>query len=105
MISSKQLQTAYNHLYKYLREYIWPANIVSHIADLEIETYKSFPDLEELSSRYNRLKSECLRYIDDDEDLKAAFEEYREILDSSNELYSKLNTRLEGVEYHENFQE
>ena len=98
MISAKQLQITYNRLYKCLREYVWPANIVSYIADLEIETYKAFPDLKELRNRYNKLKLECFKYIDDDEDLKAAFEDYREVLDSSSILYSKLDTRLKGVE-------
>lgn len=96
MISSKQLQNSYNKLYKCLREYIWPSNVVSGIADLEIEVYRSFPDLKEVRNRYNRLKTSCFRYVDD-EDMKVAFENFREILDSSDELYSKLNTRLEGV--------
>ena len=70
MISSKQLQNSYNRLYKCLREYIWPSDIISCIADLEIETYKAFPDLKCVRDSYNRLKFNCLRYIDDDEDMK-----------------------------------
>ena len=97
MISAKQLQNSYNRLYKCLREYIWPSNVVSNIADLEIEVYKTFPDLKEIRNRCNRLKASCFRYVDDDEDMKAEFENFREILESSTELYSKLDTRLEGV--------
>lgn len=97
MISSKQLQNAYNTLYKCLREYIWPSNVVSCIADLEISVYRAFPDLKEVRNRYNQLKTSCLRYIDDDEYMKELFEDFREILDSSDVLYSKLNSRLEGV--------
>ena len=97
MISSKQLQNAYNALYKCLREYIWPSNVVSYIADLEISVYRAFPDLKEVRNRYNQLKTSCFRYIDDDEYMKELFEDFREILESSDVLYSKLNSRLEGV--------
>ena len=95
MINAKQLQNSYNRLYKCLREYIWPSYIISYIADLEIETYKAFPDLECVRDSYNKLKFNCFKYIDDDEYMKEAFEDFREVLDSSSTLYSKLNSREE----------
>lgn len=103
MISANQLQSSYNKLYKEIRKYIWPANIVSDLADFEISVYRMFPDLSEVSDTYNKLKYNCLRYIDDEE-LKIAFENFREVLDLSSTVYSKLNSRLEGDALNENIQ-
>ena len=53
MISAKQIQNAYVDLYEKLREYIWPAHVVSKIADLEISVYRAFPDLIEIKNNFN----------------------------------------------------
>ena len=95
MISSKMLQNAYIKLYEVLREYIWPASVVSEIADFEIAIFRVFPDLTEVRNLYTKLKYSCLRYVDD-ENLKALFEEFKNILDESDSLYSKINVRVEG---------
>lgn len=97
MISAKQLQNAYNKLYKGLRNYIWPGTVVDQIADLEVACYRTFPDLQEVRNSYNKLKVSFFKYIDEDEDVENAFELFQEILDSSSDLFAKLNTRLEGV--------
>lgn len=98
MLNAKLLQNSYNKLYTSLRQYIWPMHVVDMIADLEVSIYKVFPDLLEVRNHYNRLKVECLRYISDDEDMKAKFEDFREVLDSSDQVFSKLDVRLEGAE-------
>lgn len=95
MISSKQLQTCYNRLYTSLREYIWPSYVVSSIADLEISVYKSFPDLENVRSCFNRLRLNCYKYIDDDKLLYERFDKFLSVLDESDTIYAKLNTRSE----------
>ena len=97
MLNAKLLQNSYDKLYTSLRKYIWPIHVVDMIADLEISIYKVFPDLLEVRNYYNRLKLECLRYIPDDEDMKSKFEDFREILESSDEVFSKLDVRLEGA--------
>ena len=96
MITSKKLQHSYNKLYANLREYIWPYNIINCIADLEVETYQSFPDSQKLRGIFNNLKVECNRLVTNDEDLERSFEEYNELLNDSNHIYAKLNSRLES---------
>ena len=98
MISAKQLQNGYNKLYRCLRNYIWPGEIVVDIADLEVSCYQTFPDLDTIQNTYNKLKYSVFRYIDDDEDMKDAFENFRQTLESSSQLYAKLNSRVQGVE-------
>lgn len=101
MISAKELQNKYNKLYVSLREYIWPLKIVENIADLEVAVYRTFPDIDEVRTCYNVLKMNALRLVKDDEELEGKFEDFREILDSSDNLYSKINTRRENGGYHE----
>ena len=96
MITAKKLQRSYNKLYANLREYIWPYYIISSIADLEIETYQTFPDSQKLRGIFNNLRVECTRLVGDDEDLNGSFEEYNELLNDSNHIYAKLNSRLES---------
>ena len=103
MISAKQIQNAYVDLYEKLREYIWPAHVVSKIADLEISVYRAFPDLIEIKNNFNSLRGSCLSYIKDDELMNESFENFDELVDVSDTLYARLDTRLEGVEQVENF--
>lgn len=97
MLNATQLQNSYNKLYEYLREYIWPVNVVEQIADLEVSCYKSFPNLIDVRNYYNKLKSSVFRYVEEDEGMETAFEEFKDVLESDSTLYAKLNTRLEGA--------
>lgn len=45
MTTSAKLQNMYIKLYTILREYSWPMYVVTQLADIELETFKSFPDL------------------------------------------------------------
>ena len=95
MITATNLQSAYNALYKEVRRYIWDFETVSALADLEVETYQVFPDMEQLSKKFATFK----RYVDatdvlrDDEDVKKAFDEFEELINSEDiELYANLKT-------------
>lgn len=99
MISSTQFQLAYNRLYKYIREYIWDFETINALADLEIETYKSFPDLDTLSKCLSTLKRlvNNTEVLLDDEDLNDAFERFQGLLDTKDTLYANLITFKTGV--------
>lgn len=94
MITSKQIQNHYNKLYSCLRNYIWPIQAVSDIADLEVEVYRSFPDKDKLDSVFSKIKNHC-RDIEDDEDLKQELEGFGDILNKATNIYSKLDKRVE----------
>ena len=97
MISAKQLQNSYNKLYKCLRAYIWPGTVVDQIADLEVSCYQTFPDLQQVRNYFNKLRVSVFKYIDEDGEMTDALNAFQEILDSSSELFAKLNARQEGV--------
>ncbi len=98
MISAVEIQNKYNKLYSFLREYIWPPQIVDAIADLEISIYQTFPNNHEMEARFNRVKQSCLSMIHDDEELNKAFDDLGEVIQKVDSIYAKLNTRMQGVD-------
>lgn len=97
MITAKNLQNLYVKLYRTLREYVWPYKHVCEIANLELAVYKAFPDLDEVRAQLSRLKSMCYDVIADDEAMQEAFDEFDEFLNEATDVYTKLDTRAEGV--------
>ena len=97
MLIAKHLQRDYNKLYKQLRTIVWPYAIIVEIADLEIAVYKTFPSIAEIRTCLARLKTDCLRLVRDNEDLKEAFEVLEKTLDDGPEVYAKLDVRHEGA--------
>ena len=96
MITSTILQNEYVNLYEEMRKYIWPRDVVSELAGLEIEVYKSFPDVEVARKHYNNLKLLCKEVTNDDEKLDEAFEDFNSSLNEANSLYAKLDLRKEA---------
>ena len=91
MISQNELQSLYRDLYVCIRKYMWPFHIVEHIADLEIECYKAFPDLDLVRDRLAVLNRDMTDVSRDDEDMTNAFEAFQKALDSAESVYNKLN--------------
>lgn len=54
IVSSIDIQNAYQKLYVFLMEYLWDYKVVEALANLEISCYKTFPD-----------KDEMLKYLDE----------------------------------------
>lgn len=97
MISQHEIQSLYMDLYRCIRKYLWPFNIVVHIADLEIECYKAFPDIELLRDRLKVLSSDVASVSREDEELNDAFEAFSDALNDVTTVYNKLNKFEEVV--------
>ena len=100
MIQATLLQSLYNKLYKQLRKYIWDFKTVEELADFEIATYRRFPDIEEIKSKYYRLKKSVTHsdVYKDDEDLQDALEDFEKQLEDADQIYADLSTFREVVE-------
>lgn len=81
MVSSAELQNAYNNLYIEVRKYFWSYQAVCALADLEIATYKACPDLDEIRHALNTFKIFTREVLPEDEDLEVAFDDFDELLD------------------------
>lgn len=90
MITTNDLQRCYIDLYKRLREYLWPFSTVELIADLEVATFCSFPDLNDVSSKLNRLCIDIRDCSRDDKDMQDAIDAMRKLLSSESEVYCKI---------------
>ena len=92
MINSSILQNDYIELYKMVRKYIWSIEAVEALAAVEVETYKSFPDVDTLRNLLDNLRMYMKDTMSEDEELNDAFNKFYEELDdvSSDNVYSNL---------------
>jgi len=95
MIASIELHNAYNDLYKEMRKYIWSIEVVKMLADLEVATYKAFPDIDEILRYYHSLYRE-VRYIlprdEDTENFYKAFGKFEDIMNDADQIYNDIYT-------------
>lgn len=96
MINSVRLQDAYINLYSELRNYIWRFDIIELIADLEVAVFTRFQNLDKVKSILNKLYSEIDNIVEDDEDLKEAFDKFLSILDDANTVYVRILNTVGG---------
>ena len=80
MISSVELQNKYIKLYECLRNYIWGLDTIADIANLEVAVYSSFPDTADITQSFNRLYIDMKDLFEDDEDLKAAANDFKQTI-------------------------
>jgi hypothetical protein len=91
--SANRFQEAYVELYTCLRSYIWDFETVELISNLEIETYRTFPDVEKMRGFLTKLKREvrATDVLNEDEELAEAFDNFEEIINETDEVYAALN--------------
>lgn len=97
MVNSKELQVAYNKLYKRVREYIWPFSAVETIASLEEATYRAMPNLQEVQMYLNRLRYDAGDILREDEDFKLALDGFQKLLDDGDTSFMKLTQTREVI--------
>lgn len=90
MISSLELQAKYNNLYEQIRKYIWRFDVVNSLADLEIEVYKSFPDINQVRKYFYALNYGVSDTARDDEDLKSALDSFKDMIESDDDIYTNI---------------
>ena len=100
MIAAAILQSAYNDLYKELRNYIWDYNTVEKLADLETAVYMVFPNLDNVRHALNRLETEVRAsdIYEDDEQLQRVIERFENKLDGVDAIYYGLDVPQEVIE-------
>jgi len=93
MISSNRLQDCYVNLYICLREYIWDLEVVEIISELEIETYRVFPDTAKIGKWLSKLKREIRSDgVSNDDKLQDVIDEFESVLSNANDMYATLKS-------------
>lgn len=95
MISAAQIESAYNDLYKQFRKYIWDFDTVLVLAELETACYTAFADLDKLRKLLKELHKITKDVVKEDEDFKAAFDAFEELIKEDSDVYVKLNVLRE----------
>lgn len=97
--TATSLQAIYNDLYALFRNYIWEFDVIELLADLEVEVYQAFPDVDKLKSKLKKLRQAVSHtaVFDDDEELEAVFDEFEETLDEVEGIYANLKSFKEVV--------
>lgn len=91
MVLSSALRYAYNKLYVQMRKYLWDMDVVEQLAELEIECYKAVPSIQTLRSRFTTLYTNIRLTVNNDEEFKVAVDYFRNMIESADEIVSKLD--------------
>lgn len=97
MISFADIQLCYNDLYKEARRYIWDFPAVEALADLEIASYETCPNIQDIRNKLAKFQQFALNIIRDDEEFKKAYDAFEEFINSDDTSYAKLNQVKEVV--------
>lgn len=90
MISSQEIQQAYNDLYVEMRNYIWSFPVVNILAEFEIACYETCPDLDKVRKLFDALKREVTEVLREDDTFKDAFDAFESLVKDADEVYAKL---------------
>lgn len=99
MRSNIHLQQAYIKLYRHLRDFIWDFSVVELIADLEVESFTTFPDVDKLRKTTNKLDIEFRDLLkdEDNEDFKTTWNSFKDIVNNNSEYYHKIHEVKEVI--------
>ena len=93
MKTSTKLQNKYNSFYEVISKYIWPIEIVTDLAELEIEIYKAFPDENAIETKFNKLAVDVRPLLDEsDKEMFAALKSFENDIQEFESEYFKLET-------------
>ena len=96
LITSSDLQVKYEHLYKFLMDFLWEFTTVQALANLELAIFKRFPDKEEMLKCLNDLKIEIsATYNELAEDDEKEFQETFDDLETAINDFDDENTGCE----------
>lgn len=89
LTETNQLKTAYNRMYAVLSDYIWDYDIVEALVDVELETYKVFPDIESLRNKLRSLRM-LVRQTADESRILDAISTFSDDVDDVEGVYAKI---------------
>ena len=89
LTETNQLKTAYNRMYAVLSDYIWDYDIVESLVDVELETYKIFPDIESLRNKLRSLRM-LVRQTADESRILDAISTFSDAVDDVEGVYAKI---------------
>lgn len=89
MVTSSELQYAYNKFYIQMRLYIWDFEVVESLVDLEMNIYKAIPSILDIKKSLKSLKRLIWNTVKEDEtgDFKRSFEKLENLVEEESSTY------------------
>jgi len=81
-MNHKELKKGYIKIYKQMMKYIWSFQTVEILADLEVSVCNVFPIMSDVRNNFYRLETAVRNELKDNEDMKDAFDAFKEIIKS-----------------------
>ena len=93
LTETNQLKIAYTRMYSVLSDYIWDFDIVAALVEVEVETYRLFPDLELLRNNIRTLRMLVRQVVDrkDDNRILSAIDTFSKAVNDVEEVYVKID--------------
>lgn len=90
-ISAQEFRNAYEHFYNYMRNYLWPYATLKELADMEVEIYTQFMNMNKLKVAFEKLKSSIKDVVKEDENLAEFAEDLDRLINARDpQIYSRL---------------
>lgn len=80
LISSVDFGNCYEKFYAAMRQYLWPYSTLEALADVEVDIYTTFIDMDKLSRDLEKLRGLIKEDFDDDPKLKKTFDELADMV-------------------------
>lgn len=91
LLSSQDFQNCYERLYKQVRNYLWPYDVLVDLANFEANVYSTFIDMDKLRVDFEKLKKSMKAEIKEDEDLAKMFDKMSKLVyDDEAGYYAKI---------------
>lgn len=93
LTETNKLKIAYTRMYSVLSDYIWDFDIVAALVEVEVETYRLFPDLELLRNNIRTLRMLVRQVVDrkDDNRILSAIDTFSKAVNDVEEVYVKID--------------
>lgn len=91
-ISSQDFRNIYEKFYAQLRNYLWPYKTLKELADVEVDIYSAFIDIDKLQNDLNKLYTSIKDVFKDDPNLEKSYNLLFELANVEEPtFYSRLN--------------
>ena len=87
MLNSIILQNKYQTIYSAISNYLWPIDVVEHIADFEIACYSAFPDMANVRRTFDILERDVVDVKREDSKLSDAFDQFNQLISDNADTY------------------
>lgn len=90
-ISSQDFRNQYEKFYVQMRMYLWPYEVLKNLADVEVDIYSAFIDIDKLKQHFDKLRTGVREVYKDDGNFRIEFDKLEKLIDTEEpQFYARL---------------